>query len=387
MTVPVVERDAEPGAYDPLDLQIDRVAPRESDEALRGGERRAARAWSPDVQAVVLLLVGAGLGRHGLAILGESTLSLLDPVVPVALAALGVLVAFEVGSASWNRSRVLVAASLQGLLAAAVVIAGMQALAPLLIDTPIADSWVLAIALGVCASTSSALAGSAGARSSIARVGDLDVVLPIVVGGLLMAALREQAAVPALLIAAQVAGIALTVAAAGWLLLARTGSETEQRIFSAATLLLLGGVADYLSLSALMAGLVAGTFWHLVGGAARESIRRDLSHLHHPLLALILVVAGARTEFTPGIAGVAIVYVVLRAVGKLTGGIAAAAVVRARSADVAPRLLAPGIFGVAFALNSARALGPEMTVVLSAAVLGTIGSQLLAGARGTEDVT
>jgi hypothetical protein len=387
MTPPVVEREAEPGAYDPLDLQLDRVAPRQSDESLPTGHRPAARAWSPDVQAVVLLLVGAALGRNGLAILGEGTLSLLDPVVPVALAALGVLVAFEVGAASWSRSRVLVAASIQALLAAAVVIAGALALAPLLIDTPIASSWVFAIALGVCASTSSALTASATTGSTIARVADMDAVLPIIVGGLMMAALREQAAVPALVITAQVVGIALTVAVAGWLLLARTGSETEHRIFSAATLLLLGGVADYLSLSALMAGLVAGTFWHLMGGAARESIRRDLTHLHHPLVALILVVAGARTEITPGIAGVAVIYVVLRAVGKLAGGIAATAIDRAPSPDIAPRLLAPGIFGVAFALNSARALGPEMAIVVSVAVLGTIGSQLLAGARPSGDAT
>jgi hypothetical protein len=250
-----------------------------------------------------------------------------------------------------------------------------------------AGAWMLAVALGVCASTSSSLATSAGTGSSLARVVDMDVVLPIIVGGLIMAALREQAAVPALVITAQVTGIALTVAAAGWILLARTGSDTEQRIFSAATLLLLGGVADYLSLSALMAGLVAGTFWHLMGGAARESIRRDLTHLHHPLVALILVVAGARTELTPGVAAIAVVYVVLRAVGKLAGGIAATAIDRASSPDIAPRLLAPGILGVAFALNSARSLGAEMVVVLSVAVLGTLGSQLLAGARPSGDAT
>jgi hypothetical protein len=385
MTVPVVE-DADPGAYDPLDLQLDRVASQTTDDAHPSAERPAARAWSSDVQAVVLLLVGAALGGDGLAILGESTLSLLDPVVPVALAALGVLVAFEVGAAPWSRGRILAAASIQGLIAATVVTAGTLVIAPLLIETTLASAWVLAIALGVCASTSSALAASAASGSSIARVVDMDAVLPIIVGGLAMAALREQTVVPALVLSAQMAGIALTVAAAGWLLLARSGSETEQRIFTAATLLLLGGVADYLSLSALLAGLVAGTFWHMTGGAARESIRRDLTHLRHPLVALILVVAGARTEFTPELAGVAVVYVVLRAVGKLAGGIAAAAMDRA-SPDIAPRLLAPGILGVAFALNSARALGPEMAIVLSVAVLGTIGSQLLAGARPSGDVT
>ncbi len=214
---------------------------------------------------------------------------------------------------------------------------------------------------------------------------DMDAVLPIVAGGIAMAAMRGQAFLPALSITAQVVGISLTVATAGWLLLTRTGSDTEQRVFSVAMLLLLGGVADYLSLSALMAGLVAGAFWHVAGGTARESIRRDLAHVHHPLVALILVVAGARTEFTAGILGLAAAYVVLRAVGKLAGSIAATIIDPATSPDVAPRLLSPGILGIAFALNAMRAVGPDMALVLSVAVLGTIGSQLLAGGRLPED--
>ena len=385
MTVPVEEQDAERGAYDPLDLQFDRLGVGGASEALGTPERPAARGWSSGVQAIVLLLVGAALGRHGLAILSEGTLSLLDPVVPVALAAFGVLIAFEIGATPWGRGRVLVAASVQGLIAGAVVTAGTLALAPQIIESTIGSRWVLAIALGVCASTSSTLAMAAATRSSIARMVDMDAALPIVAGGLAMAAMREQALLPALSITAQVVGIALTIATAAWLLLTRSGSDTEQRVFGVATLLLLGGFADYLSLSALMAGLVAGAFWHVIGGSPRESIRRDLAHVHHPLVALILVVAGARTEVTAGIVGLAMAYVLLRAVGKLAGSIAATIIDPATSPDVAPRLLSPGILGIAFALNAMRAVGPDMALVLSVAVLGTIGSQLLAGARPSED--
>jgi hypothetical protein len=384
VSIPVEEQRANRGAYDPLDLQLDELGAGGAD-ALPPPERPAARAWSSGLQAIVLLLVGAALGRHGLAVLGDGTLSLLDPVVPVALAAFGVLIAFEIGATPWSRGRDLTAASVEGLIAGAVVTAGTLALAPLVIESTIGNRWVLAIALGVCASTSSALASSTATRSSGARMVDMDAVLPIVAGGVAMAAMREQAFLPALSITAQVVGISLTVATAGWLLLARTGSDTEQRVFSVAMLLLLGGVADYLSLSALMAGLVAGAFWHVAGGTARESIRRDLAHVHHPLVALILVVAGARTEFTAGILGLAAAYVVLRAVGKLTGSIAATIIDPATSPDVAPLLLSPGILGIAFALNAMRAVGPDMAVVLSVAVLGTIGSQLLAGGRLPED--
>ena len=76
--------------------------------------------------------------------------------------------------------------------------AGTLALAPLLIESTIGNRWVLAIALGVCASTSSALANSTATRSSGARMVDMDAVLPIVAGGVAMAAMREQAFLPAL---------------------------------------------------------------------------------------------------------------------------------------------------------------------------------------------
>ena len=60
-------------------------------------------------------------------------------------------------------------------------------------------------------------------------------------------------------------------------------------------MLLVGGLADYLSLSALTSGLVAGLFWQRAGGPAAESLRRDLGYLQHPLVVLLLVTAGART--------------------------------------------------------------------------------------------
>ena len=74
---------------------------------------------------------------------------------------------------------------------------------------------------------------------------------------------------------------------------------------------------------------------------------------------------GARTEFTPGIVGLAVAYVLLRAVGKLAGSMATerGATLPCRR-GVAPRLLSPGILGVAFALNALRTGSPDMTVVL-----------------------
>jgi hypothetical protein len=373
---------------DPLDLQLDRVraagAPTDPISARARPERRA---WSSGAQILVVLCAGIALGPNALGILRDNILSLVDPVVPVALAALGVLVAFELGTALWMRARVLAAVSAQAFTAVGVVAAGTLAFMHLSGDSGSTSALMLVIALGICAAPSSAMGTvDPAGRSMITRLIDLDALPAIISGGLVIVAMREPDLGGAASITAQLVGIVLTVAIAGWLLLARTASETEQRVFGVATLLLLGGVADYLSLSALLAGLVAGTFWSIAGGAAREGLERDLALVQHPMVALILVVAGARLEFTSGTIGLAVAYVLLREVGKLTGSLVAVWIDPAISRSIATHLLTPGIVGVAFALNALRSGSPDMTAVLSVAVLGTIGSQLVAGLRQPEEL-
>jgi hypothetical protein len=338
------------------------------------------------IRGALLLLVGAALGPQGLALLTANVLALADPAVPVALAAFGILVALEIGTWPWRDRRPLWGGGLQGVFCGAAVGAGTFGLAPLVADVAPVEATALAVMLGVCASASSTLAlrGADVPPSRTARIVELDALVPIVAGGLVMAAVRAPAPLQALWLTLQAAGIALVVAAAGWLLLARLASDTEQRVFSIALLLLLGGLADYLSLSALLAGVIAGAFWHLVGGATRESIGWDLARVQQPLLALVLIVAGARAEFSIDVAALAVCYVLLRATAKLAVGFVMA---RGLAADatraLGARLLAPGVFGVAFALNAARAIGPEAIPVLSVVVLGTIGSQLIAGRHPT----
>jgi hypothetical protein len=45
---------------------------------------------------------------------------------------------------------------------------------------------------------------------------------------------------------------------------------------------------------------------------------------------------------------------------------------------LAPALLPPGVFGIAFALNAAPMLGPLGPPVVGAVVLGSLGSQVTA---------
>jgi hypothetical protein len=56
------------------------------------------------------------------------------------------------------------------------------------------------------------------------------------------------------LVTLAVAGVAIIVAFASWLLVGQTDAEREPQVFVVGALLLVGGAAAYLSLSALFAG-------------------------------------------------------------------------------------------------------------------------------------
>jgi hypothetical protein len=204
--------------------------------------------------------------------------------------------------------------------------------------------------------------------------------LPVLVGGLVLAWLRAGSFIGTLALVAQVTVVTLTLAAATWLLLTKTASETEERVFAIAALLLVGGVADALSLSALLGGLVAGLFWRVAGGRPRETIRRDVLFVQHPLLVVVLLVAGARAELTLISLTLGAGYLLLRVVGTLVGGLLAVRVLGEKAPqDLWLHRLRPGAFGVAYALNVVAVVGTEaFSVLLTAVVVGTIGSELVA---------
>jgi hypothetical protein len=182
-----------------------------------------------------------------------------------------------------------------------------------------------------------------------------------------------------LALAAHACVVTLALAAAAWLLLTRASSETEERVIAVSTLLLVGGVAAALSTSALFGGLVAGVFWRFAGRHPRETISRDVLFVQHPLLVLVLLVAGARADFTPATLALGIGYTALRIAGQLAAGMVASRVagVNARR-DLARHLLRPGVFGVGFAVSAVSVVGTDASMLLAAVVAGTIGSELVA---------
>ena len=360
----------------------DGFGPSPSTDERRSRRWRGLLVWSATSAPVALLLMaGIAFGPRGINLLSSATLPLLDPVVPVALAALGVLVGLGVGDRREDDRRVFGAACLVAAVTVLVVSAGF-AVVPLAAMSSIPRPfWILILTGGICAATSLTLpAGdSVEARTAPHRVIELGVLLPIVAGGLVLAWLGAGSSAAAAVLLARACGVILALAAAAWLLLTQASSETEERVFAVSALLLVGGVAGALSVSALFGGVVAGVFWRYAGRHPRDTISRDVLFVQHPLLVLVLLVAGAHAELSPASLALGAGYVVLRVVGALGGGTVAARVAGVNAPrDLGLYLLPPGVFGVALALNAVSIVGADASMLLAAVVAGTIGSELVA---------
>jgi hypothetical protein len=347
-----------------------------------GLRSRLALGLSPTPRpGLILLPVGMALGPSGLNVLSETVLSYLDPVVAIALAALGVFAGLDLNLRRPRESALLTAATIEAGLTMLAVVGGLWLLGSRLELSAFSLSQVIAMFAIAAAVSSTASSDQVDRPSSLAaRVGDLDDVVPIFLSGLLLAWLHQGFSSDAASLVLQTTLIATLVAAAGWLLVGQVLPEGEQQVFVAGTLLLLGGAAAYLSMSSLWVGLVAGLFWGVAGGSARESIERDLRYLQHPLIVLLLVVTGARLELSLAALGVGIIYILFRSLGKLAGGwVVSRLILSELPPDVGRRLLAPGVLAVASAVNVLQATGISntTTLLLAVTVIGSLGSELL----------
>ena len=350
-------------------------------------EGRSSRTWrrtfrwsATSAPVALLLLMGIALGGRGINLLTPAVLSLLDPVVPVALAAFGVLAGLGAGDRRPADRRLFVAASLGAVVTMLTVSSGIAVVAFFAMSSIVRPFWTLILASGICAATSLTLptGNRLEPRPAVTRVIELGALLPILAGGLVLAWLRAGSSAAALTLLAQASVITCALAGAGWLLLTRAASETEERVFAVSALLLVGGVADALSLSALFGGLIAGVFWWYAGRHPRDTISRDVLFVQHPLLVLVLLVAGARADLSAASLALGAVYLVLRVVGQLAAGeVARRAAGLEAPRDLGFHLLPPGVFGVAFALNAVSVVD-HASILLAAVVTGTIGSEFVA---------
>ncbi len=341
--------------------------------------RRAALGLSPSAApALTFVLVGIALGPAGLGALSPAALIRFDPVVSVALAALGIFVGLGLAAVrSPGAPMLLFAAGIEAAVTIAVVTGGMYVLlarwaVPLALDISL-----FALILGVCACASAATRLADNTDRDMwraARIVDMDDVPLVLLGTFVVAA---AAGAPLIESALMTVAASLAVGAAGWLLFEHARSDAERGVFVAGAVLLLGGIGAYLGTSPLLSGCAAALVWVRTPGAADRIIGADLRKLQHPLVALLLIVAGASIQWTIALLWIAAPLVLLRLTGKLL-----AATATARLIGVSPGLLAtvmvpPGVLGIALALNVQQMLGLADTILLSSVTVAAGVTELL----------
>jgi len=388
MRPPRFEGNPELGGRDPLDPRFDQTSVAAAAPADTWPQRLARRLYTraafglAPVLAPAMLFVPLGylLGPAGLSLLPARALAHLDPVISVGLATLGVFVGLALGRRPRWDTRLFLAASFEAIVT--VVIVGSAILYLLYTwQLPLQTSTIaIALALAVSASASAA---SASSSAIAARIADLDDVLPIAVGALAVALLGNgngNGGANALALVGATMLVGLTVGVAGWLLIERAHSVAERGLFVLGLLALVGGASAYLSLSPLLAGLTAGMFWNWAPGHSDVIVREDLHKYQHPLAVLMLIAAGASLDFSMAALWLFAPFVVFRMAGKLAGGwLASRLTPGLASADLGSHLLAPGLLGIAFALNVHQHLATaDAAAVLTAVVIGTLASEGLA---------
>jgi hypothetical protein len=342
---------------------------------------RAALGLRPAMTPVMVFVpLGILFGPWGTATLTPIVVASLDVVVSVALATIGVFVGIAVGTQQRHARRLIAASTTEGVVTFLFVTgATFVLLASWRMPLPLGVG-LSAAALGLAAAASAAPFASEtadSARRIAARVADLDDVLPIVLGGsvLSLAAPDRSGILYDLLITG---AVGVGVGVSGWLLFDRA-EGAERGVFVIGTLALLGGGAAYAGTSPLIAGMVAGVIWARTPGHTDRIAATDLRKAEHPLVVLLLIVAGAGLE--PTVAGVWLLvpFVLFRTTGKLLGGWMASRVAPGVApADLGAYLLPPGVLGIGFVLNLQQVAPTAASPLVFAVAVGAIISELIA---------
>lgn len=341
---------------------------------------RAALGLRPATAPVVLYVpLGILLGPGGAGIISLRVLGHLEAVISIALATLGLFIGIAAATKGGARKRLLVASTAEAAVTIFVVAGTIFVLLGTWAIPLTLGPGIVALALGVSAAASAAPSVAIGdeqARRIAARVADLDDVLPILAGALVISAVGSVGLPPLLGLVAAI-GIGLALAAAGWLLFEHSHGA-ERGVFVLGTIALLGGCAAYLEISPLLAGLAAGWLWALTSGKTDEVVTHELRKVQHPLIVLLLIAAGAGLEASTAGVWLFAPYVVFRVAGKLIGGWFASRIAPGVApSDLGAYLVSPGVIGIAFALNLQQ-VAPGVAPIVFAVSLGAVASELLA---------
>jgi hypothetical protein len=345
---------------------------------------RAALGLPPLVApALVFVPLGVACGRYGLGLVGPDAAVWLDVVASIALAAIGVFVGLALDLRTRVDGRLFAAATVEA--ATTVLVVGgllwfvFASWAPPLGLSPLVLASIFAVA--AAASSAGFLDDERDPLARVAtRIADLDDVVPILAGGVILAALARGDVAGTLGFWGLTIVLGLALAVAGWLLFDRAEGDAERGVLVAGTVVMLGGTAAYLGLSPLLTGLAAGLFWTYAPGRADTIIRADLRRLQHPLVVLLLIAAGVAWTADAGTLWLAAAYVLARTPAKLAGGLLASRLApELAPADLGARLVPPGLIGIAFAFAVRLGVGDAVGDPLVAAItMGTLASELLA---------
>jgi hypothetical protein len=367
-------------AGDPLDAQIAHAAGAPPSTRWRRMHRAALGLSATRVPLFLMLAAGALLGPRGSAVLPPSALDALQPLVPVALAGLGILLGVGLDVRSWRDVRLLDAGSLEAtvtmLTIAGVYIAAAGSFAA---NLPLLLGGLLIAVCGGASTSHPASYSQSTAGMRALRLIDFDDIVPVIVGAVAVTAGVTHAPLADAAIALlKGAGVGAALALAGRLLAAGSESEGERGVFVIAVLLLVAGAAEYLRVPSLFVGMVAGLVWGATDRAERLTSR--VRYLQHPILVTLLVIAGARVAPSAAALWLAGLFVLARTVGKFAGGwIASVAFKREIPPVAAIRGLSPGLVGIALALTIERSLPASAAggLLLAAVVIGSVVSDLL----------
>jgi hypothetical protein len=170
---------------------------------------------------------------------------------------------------------------------------------------------------------------------------------------------------------------AVIIAIVGLLLFWRATSRAERGVVITGTLLLLGGAAAFTTTSPLATGLVAGMMWQRYVRPATV-VGSDIERLQHPLLAVLLISAGAYMQFSPALLWITPPLVIARLSSKTLGGVIFSPLVGVSPGLASVVLLPPGILGIALAFNFQQVIGGGETLLLSVVTVSTLASEILA---------
>ncbi len=172
----------------------------------------------------------------------------------------------------------------------------------------------------------------------------------------------------------------VAAAVAGVLLVTRARGIPERGVFVLGLVLLTGGLAAYAGATPLAAGFAAGVVWGAFARRTFDLVLPELGRLQHPMIGLLLVLAGASIQLGPALAWVAAPLVLLRLSGKTLGGLLTARLVRIPAGLLATMVLPPGALSIALALNLQQVLPTGDTLLLSAVTVAAAISELIAPA-------